>query len=242
VIRIGLLGATGRMGQWVTRLLAGDYSEKAQPGPAIGRVQNENELEALLSSDVVIDFALPEAMLSLARVALQSQAARLPAFIVGSTGWKPEQTAILEKLAKKTPVLVSSNFSMGVLALQQILENASPLLAKLGYEPVLVETHHRHKKDAPSGTALLLSRTIEAATDDADSNVQTHSIRAGEVIGDHEITFYGPGDHLVLGHFAQDRSIFARGAIDAALWLASSRPSTGKILTMHDYFSETLLQ
>jgi 4-hydroxy-tetrahydrodipicolinate reductase len=216
VIRIGLLGGSGRMGQWVTQLVQNEYAAKAQLAamPAQG-----DALTPLLGSDVVIDFSLPDAMQALAEHAL-AQAGPLPAFVVASTGWKLEQRARLEELAKRTPVLVSSNFSTGVLALLDILKRSSPLLEKLGYTPVIVETHHRHKKDAPSGTAISLQRAIAPS---GPGNVQTHSIRAGETIGDHEVTFHGVADQIILSHFAQDRSIFARGALDAALWLAERK-------------------
>ncbi|MDR3605918.1 MAG: dihydrodipicolinate reductase C-terminal domain-containing protein [Oligoflexia bacterium] len=240
MIRIGLLGATGRMGQCVSKLLASDYAGRVTAGALVGRYKSDSELEPLLSCDAVIDFSLPEAMLPLVRIALSAQEPKLPAFVVGSTGWKPAQLVELEALAARLPVLASSNFSTGVLALRRILEDAAPLLKKLGYEPVLVDTHHRHKKDAPSGTALNLARTIEAS---GGGLPQVHSIRAGEVIGDHEVSYYGPADKIVLGHFAQDRSIFARGAIDAAIWLASrEQPRSARVLTMDDFMSESVLQ
>jgi 4-hydroxy-tetrahydrodipicolinate reductase len=216
VIQIGLLGAQGRMGQLVSRLLESEYSTKARlaSAPALGQA-----LDPLLATDVVIDFSAPAAMLALAELALK-RAGTLPAFAVGSTGWTAEERQKLEPLARKTCVLVASNFSTGVLALIDILKQASPLLEKLGYTPVITEAHHKHKKDAPSGTALSLQRAISPS---GPGNVQTHSVRAGEIIGDHEVVFHGPADHITLGHFAQDRSIFARGALDAALWLAGRR-------------------
>ena len=218
MIRVGLLGSQGRMGDWVTRLLASEFASTAQLIAAVGR---KDRHEPLLDADVVIDFSLPEAMTRLVNLALARPLdQKLPAFVVGSTGWKPEERTKLETHAARTPVLMASNFSTGVLALVDLLKNAAPLLAKLGYTPVIVEGHHRHKKDAPSGTAITLQRAISP---EHPGQVQTHSVRAGEVIGDHEVTFYGPGDHLVMGHFAQDRSIFARGAIDVALWLSTQR-------------------
>jgi 4-hydroxy-tetrahydrodipicolinate reductase len=244
MIEIGVMGATGRMGKHVMTLLKGEYSDRAVTGGsiALGQYQSEEDLEPLLTTDALIDFSMPEAVLPLVRLALQTpRSTRLPVFIFGSTGWKPHQLSELEALCARTPVLVSSNFSTGVLAVQQILEQAAPLLRKLGYSPVIVDTHHRHKKDAPSGTALMLANTIIATS---GQKADVHSIRAGEVIGEHEITFYGPADRITLGHFAQDRSMFARGAIEAALWLASARDSLEKsrILTMKDFIAVSLLQ
>lgn len=234
--RVGLLGPNGRMGQWVTRLLQTEYAGRAELAHSAGRGVS---LEPLLHTDVVIDFSLPEAMLELAQAAAKA-AGTLPAFVVGSTGWTIDQRRALEELAKKTPVLMASNFSTGVLVLTELLKQAAPLLDQLGYTPVIVEAHHKHKKDAPSGTALSLQRAIAPA---GPGNVQTHAVRAGEVIGDHEVTFYSAGDRIQLGHFAQDRSIFARGAIDVALWLAGQRaqgPAAfgGKLIGIDLYFEE----
>jgi 4-hydroxy-tetrahydrodipicolinate reductase len=231
VIRIGLLGAKGRMGRYVSDILARDFAQKAQLASTPGRGESPSPL---LGTDVVIDFSSPTAMLSLAELALMHQGP-LPAFVVGSTGWKIDERRKLEELSHRTPVLVASNFSTGVLALLDILKTASPWLERLGYTPVIVETHHKHKKDAPSGTALSIQRAISPA---GPGNVQTQSVRAGEIIGDHEVTFYGSGDHITIGHFAQDRSIFARGAIDTALWLASKRGEARQpgLMTMDQYF------
>jgi len=225
------------MGQWVAKLASQEFSDRAVLAAAPTR---GGPREPRLDSDAVIDFSTPEAMLELTKIALARPAqATLPAFVVGSTGWKLEQKHVIEELAQRTPVLMASNFSTGVLALHEILKNATPLLEKLGYTPVIVDTHHRHKKDAPSGTALSIQRVISPA---GPGNVQTQSIRAGEIIGDHEVTFYGPGDHLTIGHFAQDRSIFARGAIDAALWLAGKRGSgsISGLIGMEAFFRETV--
>lgn len=233
-VRLGLLGHKGRMGQAVAQLLSSDFTGKAALHATADR---GDAFDAMLGSDCVIDFSAPEAMLSLARSALAGSIDNLPVFVVGSTGWKLEERRVLEELAAKTHVLASSNFSLGVLALLSVLRRASPVLEKLGYTPVIVETHHKHKKDSPSGTALSLQRAISPA---GPGNVQTHSVRAGEIIGDHDVTWYGIGDTLSFRHHAQDRSIFARGAIQTALWLASKRgaPAPGKLLGMDSYFDE----
>src|SRR5262249_21737279 len=157
---IGVLGARGRMGQWVTRLVAQEFSAQAEISAQVGR---GDSLDPLLDADAVIDFSLPQSMITLARAALARPEGPLPAFAVGSTGWPVDDRRVLEELAKRTPVLLGSNFSMGVLALIEILKGASPLFEKLGYTPVIVETHHRHKKDTPSGTALSLQRTVSPA-------------------------------------------------------------------------------
>lgn len=232
MIRIGVLGAQGRMGEWVIRLLDTEYKNKAVLGAAVGR---SDDIDSLLSADVVIDFASPEAMLTLCQKALQ-HTEKLPAFVIGSTGWNSTQLAKLEKLAEKTPVLTSSNFSIGVLAALEIFRHAAPMLHAFGYTPVLVEGHHKHKKDSPSGTAISIQKALAAAYPDA---IQTHSARAGEVIGDHEVSFYGAADKITIGHFAQDRSVFARGAIDVAVWL-SSKKATGSLIPIQSFFQDKI--
>jgi 4-hydroxy-tetrahydrodipicolinate reductase len=199
-----------------------------------GMIGQGGDFESLQSSDVVIDFSLPAGVLSF--IERFGETEKPPALVVASTGWKLEERKLLEAYSKKAPLLISANFSMGVLALMEILRTASPLLEKLGYSPVIRETHHIHKKDAPSGTALSLQRVISPA---GPGNVQTLSVRAGEIVGDHEVTFYGPADHLTFGHFAQDRTLFARGAIEAAHWLATKRSAgvTG-IVSMEAFFRE----
>ena len=238
MIKLGILGANGKMGREVAHLAQSGFSDKAQ---LVAEVSENQPLHPLLQMDAVIDFSAPAGMLALAELAIAAPASQsLPAFIVGSTGWKIDERRRLEELSQRAPVLVSSNFSIGVLALTEVLRMAAPLLEKLGYTPVISEIHHKHKKDSPSGTALSLQRAISPA---GPGNVQTHSIRAGEIIGDHEVTFYSTADHIKIGHFAQDRSIFARGALEAALWLAgrrSNNPSAGKLIGMDVFFKERI--
>jgi len=206
------------MGQRVAALVGSEFSRHAELSAL---VDQSHSTENLLSCDVVIDFSVPEAGVNLASKIISAQAG--PALVVGSTGWKPDQRQRLEEAAKHVPVLASGNFSLGVLALLQVLKSAAPILDSLGYRPVLIETHHQHKKDAPSGTALALQRTWAEAAGKSASSMEMHSIRSGEVIGDHQISFYGPSDFIRIEHSARDRDIFARGAIEAAIWLAGRR-------------------
>lgn len=238
-IKVGLLGASGRMGQYVSRLIQTEFFGEAVLSASASQ---GDSLNALLQSDAVIDFSSVKGMRELAKVAHQAAKAdrSLPVFVVGSTGWKPDEKKELKALAEYTPIVMASNFSTGVLALLEILKQAGPLLAKLNYTPVLLETHHRHKKDAPSGTALTLHRSIAPHF---PGTASIHSVRAGEVIGDHEITFYGPADRITLGHFAQDRTIFARGAVEVALWLAHKRNKSKNLcgmIPLEAYFKERI--
>lgn len=233
-LRLGLMGSTGRMGREVRSLLDAEYASQIQLVGAPGRL---DPTASLFHCDVVLDFALPDACVEVVRALIaHPKGDPIPALVVGSTGWTKEGERLLQELSARTPVLKATNFSIGVLALGRMLREFGPLLKDLGYTPVLVETHHRHKKDAPSGTALTLQSCIDPVH---PGSVQTHAIRAGEVIGDHEVTFHGPSDKIVVGHFAQNRTLFARGALEAVLWLADLRKSgaSGRVLSMEDWFT-----
>jgi 4-hydroxy-tetrahydrodipicolinate reductase len=237
------------MGREVLALLGGEYATRAKLAAAVDRAAAGSapssglaggagaDIASLLSVDAVVDFSSPDAVLELV-AALTPAPDPLPALVLGSTGWTLDGRAALRSIAERTPLVMSSNFSVGVQLLLEILRTHAPVLEKFGYTPVVTETHHKHKKDSPSGTALSLQRVISPA---GPGNVQTHATRAGEVIGDHAVTYYGAADQLVLSHHAQDRSIFARGALDAALWAASRRagaqPLRG-VLGMDAYFKE----
>jgi 4-hydroxy-tetrahydrodipicolinate reductase len=235
--KIGLLGGNGRMGKWVQQLLESEYSKKAELAIA---PRSGESLAGLFECDAIIDFSSPLAALQFKREAMKRQMEFTPPIAVGSTGWGLGEEEELEELTGKTLLFVASNFSTGVYALAEILRQNAPLLKTLGYTPVILEGHHHHKKDAPSGTAITLQKIISP---EAHQSVQTHPIRAGEIIGDHQVHFYGVADELQIGHRAQDRSIFARGAIDVALWLADLKakdPSRTGRLTMADYFKTAL--
>ncbi len=239
-IKLGLLGASGKMGQAVSELIKKEFSEKI----SLSHSTSQGEpMAPLLDTDVVIDFSTPSAMAELAKQAYVQAGAgkKIPCFVIGSTGWKIDDRREVETLSEKAPMVMSSNFSTGVAALLEVLKFANPLLEKLKYTPVIVESHHRTKKDSPSGTAVSLQRVIAPM---GPGNVQTHSVRAGETIGNHEITFHGKYDHITLGHFAQDRAIFARGALEVALWLTQKRAASPELtgtLGMDAFFKENYL-
>lgn len=231
MIPIGLLGATGRMGKEVRGLVEGELHDRFMISATAGK---DGDLSTLLRSEICIDFSTPEAMAALAEQAINSSA-KLPVFVVGSTGWKLDGKKKLDALAEKTPVLMSSNFSLGMQALIQIIKRETPLFDKLGFSPVIVETHHKQKKDMPSGTALSLQSAIAPA---GPGNITTHCIRAGDVIGEHAVTFYGAGEHVTLAHSAENRTIFARGAIQVGAWLHEQRKQKASgWFTLDQYFS-----
>ena len=244
MIKIALVGANGRMGLWVQKLVQTEFPQVElvciQKGSA-----GKPKLDNLTEVEVIIDFASAEAGFAIAKGLNQksrNSQKKLPALIVGSTGWSTTQRKALSKYAENGLVLEASNFSEGLYLMSQILKNAGPALRKLGYQPQVREIHHIHKKDSPSGTALTLQDVVQSS-----SKISTpiQSIRAGEVIGDHEVLLFGKADRIVISHSAQDRSIFARGAIRVAVWLAEirkkSKNRTG-FLGMSDYYESILEQ
>ena len=226
MIRIGVLGPQGKMGQWVQNLLRTEFSSKAV------------FTQTLSDADVVIDFSSPKAVIDFMR---QDPLAvpmikKIPAMVVGSTGWNDDQQSKLTTFAKKTRVLQSSNFSIGFYTFLQSLKTTAPGWIEKGYQIKIVETHHIHKKDSPSGSAVLIRNLLKPLLK-SPGEIPIQSQRVGEIIGDHEVHFEGPGDRIIFKHTAKDRSIFARGAIEAALWLTTQPKTIEKILTLENFLS-----
>lgn len=188
------------------------------------------------ASDAVIDFTLPTATETHARLA----AAHGTALIVGTTGLNAAQQGALAAAAKKAVVVQSANFSLGVNLLAGLTRQVAAILGE-DYDIEIVEMHHRHKVDAPSGTALALGRAaadgrcvdLDAAADrvrdgHTGARVPGHigfaTLRGGDVVGDHTVIFAGAGERIELTHKAASRVIFARGAVRAAMWAKGQAP------------------
>jgi len=222
------------MGSAVARLVGADYAESAVVTAAVS--EQAGRLDDFEGVDAIIDFSLPAGTERLVDW-MSARSGALPALVSGTTGLDAAQRERLLALGNATRVLHASNFSPGVAAVTAILGFAAPILKRIGYRPVMTEVHHRHKRDAPSGTALALCRAIDP---DEPSSTEVHSVRAGEIIGRHEVVFYGPADRIVIGHEALSRDLFARGAIEAALWLCD-RPEAPGRYTMDGYFAQRYL-
>jgi len=166
---------------------------------------------ALASCAAVVDFGSPE---SFRRSLDRAQATGIP-FLSGTTGITDADRALMTAAAKRIPVFYSANMSYGVAIIAEIL----PRLAELtkGMDIAIVETHHRNKKDAPSGTALRLSEIIAAAR--GTNDIAIRAVRCGDVVGEHTITFFGDAERIELTHRAHSRDIFAAGAAHALIWL-----------------------
>ena len=174
-----------------------------------------NYLSFHKNGDVLLDFSTPDAV----RTRLVEWGkARIP-LVIGTTGLAPATLSALDHLSRNVPVLVASNTSRGANALMALAEAAAKLLP--GWEAGMVETHHRAKKDAPSGTALSIAEAFRRGGGKLDG---IQSLRIGDVVGEHEIVLCGPGERIRISHAAQNRDVFARGALEAARLAARARP------------------
>lgn len=250
-----ICGASGRMGQMLIETVT--QSDKAKlicvtertghdwigkdlgevMGAAANGVPVVNDASSLMGKGVaVIDFTSPNAT-----VALSEQAARTGArHIIGTTGFAPEELTAIEKSAAKTVIVRAGNMSLGVNLLVRLTEKVAAALDE-DFDIEVIEAHHRHKVDAPSGTALMLGK---AAADGRGISLDNSSergrdgitgergrgtigfsaIRGGDIVGEHDVVFAADGERIVLRHLATDRAIFARGALKAALWSLDKKP------------------
>ena len=243
MISLILFGATGRMGSAVERAAQSvdDVRIKARigrpsaPVGAAGPWPDVELPERARPGDVVVDFSSPEGTLAACRLCEASGAALLS----GTTGLGAAHEARLEELSARVAVLRASNFSFGVLALRRAVEAALTTLPS-SWDVEIVERHHRHKADAPSGTALTLARDVAARRGLPESafrygrqgrvgerpprEIGIHAVRGGSWVGDHAVLVAGEGEWLELRHVAQDRSAFAHGVLAAARFLAQAAP------------------
>jgi 4-hydroxy-tetrahydrodipicolinate reductase len=182
---------------------------------------------ALVGADVLLDFSLPESTAEALKACL---AAKKP-LVTGVTGMYPELQAALTAAGKRIPVLAAPNMSLGVALLTRMAEKAAAVLGE-EFDVEISEAHHRHKKDAPSGTALALGeavsrargvqapdKTTERAGPRRPGSIGYSVVRAGDIVGEHTVLFAGAGERLELTHRAQSRQTFARGALSAAHWI-----------------------
>lgn len=215
--RLLIHGATGRMGRALLRLCAEGAADgctvvaAVSPRPVQRVVDgvpqfSTSELQGVPDFDVAIDFSLPEGFDRLLALCRQ----RGKALVSGTTGLSDGQRQAFAEASAVIPVLWAANFSLGVAMLEELVERAADTLA--GWDCDIVETHHVHKKDAPSGTALALG----AAARRGGAEARYASLRAGDVVGEHLVQFTGTGERLELVHRATSRDVFARGALHAA--------------------------
>ncbi|MEL6690329.1 MAG: 4-hydroxy-tetrahydrodipicolinate reductase [Pseudomonadota bacterium] len=246
---IVVTGASGRMGQMlVETILKSDRAKlvgcvertghawvgqdmgEVRGGAPLGVVVTDDPLEAFSKAQAVIDFTAPEATLEFAALAAQARAVH----VIGTTGMSVEQIARLEPASRHAVIVRAGNMSLGVNLLTKLTRMVAAALDE-DFDIEVIEAHHHHKVDAPSGTALMLGEaaaegrgvTLSDVRDDARNGItgareRGHigfsNIRGGDIVGEHDVLFAGAGERIVLRHLATDRGIFARGALKAALW------------------------
>ena len=174
---------------------------------------------AMQDCDVAIDFSHADAITEICRAALRHR----KSLVIGTTGHSQHQRRTIEEAVQAVPIVLASNFSVGVNVLFWLTRKAAELLGA-DFNVEIVETHHKMKKDAPSGTAKTLAEILKAAQK-TKADIAIESIREGEVVGEHNVIFSGPGERLELTHRAVSREIFARGALRAAKWIRGKPPS-----------------
>lgn len=235
MINTVLVGACGKMSTALVSAIATEEDIKIvagvetaghpQIGMPIGVGFIQDDLRKVIDkSDIVIEFAIPEVTLDNIKIASDAQ----KPYIIGTTGLKDIDT--LRIYSTKIPILISANFSIGVNVLYKLSKTSAKLLKDFDVE--IIEAHHKTKRDAPSGTAKNLAEIIKSCRDKNDE-VKIHSIRAGDIVGEHIVMFIGKGERLELIHRATNRNAFATGVIYAIRFLVKQKPG---LYTMDDIF------
>jgi len=219
MVKIIVCGAAGRMGSLISSI-----AKKSPEIELAAQIEKEgspifpHNLESFIDkANVVIDFTTPSSALEHLKIAQKHK----KAVVIGTTGFSPAQIKELDKFSEGIPCVVSPNMSPGVNLLFELAPQISKKLGN-GYDIDITEAHHRYKKDAPSGTAKEIAKYIQAAT--GKTEIPTHSIRAGEIVGQHTIIWAGPGEVIELTHHALSRTTFANGALQAARFAAGAKP------------------
>ncbi|WP_415397441.1 4-hydroxy-tetrahydrodipicolinate reductase [Sulfurimonas sp. CS5] len=244
MVRVGVFGANGRVGQ----LIIDDLKETQDISLSSVFVRNKlnfsidpsilvtTDIKTFLNGcDIVIDFSLPEACEALLEAAIKTPRP----LVIGTTGLSAHQLNLLKQASENMPVLYATNMSLGVALLNKLVYQASAALD--GFDIEIVEMHHKHKKDAPSGTALTLGESCahgrgldlnKVRISGRDGNIGERgedeiavmALRGGDIVGRHTVGFYNDGEFIELNHTATSRNTFSKGAIRAASWLADKEP------------------
>lgn len=230
MIKIAIPGVNGRMGQAVaSAVLQSDDLELViatvrdtchQIGSKVANSDITITTKILNNDfDIMIDFTLPEGVIEHLAYCRTNK----KAIVIGATGFSSEQIEQINEAAREIPILMSSNMSVGVNICYKLLSNASQLLRD-DWDVSILDLHHQHKRDAPSGTAKQMARIVSDKTGKNLTDIQIESYRKGDIVGTHIVTFKNPLEFITIAHEAQDRSIFAQGAVVAARWLSDKGP------------------
>ena len=249
-MKIIVSGVLGRMGREVVNavnlsnfeVFCGVDSQETQevfPFPIVNKLQDIKG-----KADVLIDFSSPSALEDVIAYAKQTGT---PA-VLCATGYSDDQIKTIEESSKSVALLHSANMSIGVNALCALVKQAKALLGE-DFDIEIVEKHHRMKMDSPSGTALMLLNSVKEPENEVlygrygkqskrnSKEITVHAVRGGSVTGDHEVGFYGSGEQILLTHRAENRSLFAKGAVRAASFLQNKENG---LYTMQDVLAESL--
>jgi len=240
-IGLTIAGCCGRMGRSVAMLalrdwdalfalkgalelsghdaLGRDYGTVLGLTTTLGLPVGDDAQAAISRGDVCVDFTTPDATITHVQVAQQL---RKP-MVIGTTGLSEAQLDTLRAASQKIPIMFSPNMSLGVNALFELARLAAERLGS-AFDIEVVESHHRQKKDAPSGTAKRLAEVLAAARKQPMSAVPIHAVRAGDIVGDHTVILAGQSERLELTHRAHSREVFAQGALKAAQFIRGQRP------------------
>ncbi len=238
-IKVAVMGASGRMGQALMKGVLADKfftligaTERAGHdwigrdvgaclgGDELGVKVQDDALELFAKADAVLDFTSPESSVFHAELAAQAKCV----LVIGTTGFNEKQLKKIKMAGNHTRIIRAGNMSIGINLLAKMAESVNLVLGS-DFDTDIVETHHRGKVDAPSGTALMLRDAVGRA------DVSMHSLRSGDVVGEHDVIFSGKGERIILRHIATDRAIFVRGALYAARW--GMKQDAGEY-SMHD--------
>ncbi len=255
-MKLVVVGAAGRMGKTLIKLIsetegvvlhaaverAGSAVVRQDAGelagvPKLGVAVTDDPLAAFVHADGVIDFTTPASTVEFASLAAQARIVH----VIGTTGCLQEHEEKIDAAARHARVVKSGNMSLGVNLLSVLIKQAARALDAAGWDIEVLEMHHKHKVDAPSGTALLLGeaaaegRGISLAENSVrvrdghtgprdEGSIGFATLRGGSVIGEHSVLFASEGEMVTLSHSATDRSLFARGALKAATWARDKKP------------------
>ena len=243
-INLAITGCMGRMGQQIIK-----SSKKNKNFKIVSLTENRkinkkicgikpqlNSLEAFKKANLIIDFTIPKCTIEILKIASKLK----KKVVIGTTGFTKREENLIKKFSKKIPILKAGNMSLGVNLLMYLTEIASKSLGKKFLTKVY-EVHHKHKKDFPSGTALMLARGVAIGKNKEfykmigkkflnkksfpyGNKINFNSIRKGEVIGEHEVSFSSGKEIVTLNHESFDRTLYSEGALTAAQWLSRKKP------------------
>lgn len=210
-MKLGIIGAQGRMGKEVFALASQDKSIQL-----ILSISTKEEINEILPVDIMIDFSTKEALLDNLILAKKLNCP----IVIGTTGFEEKERNLLIEAAQKIPVFWAPNFSLGMAALLHVTKLLSSLLQ--GFTPHIEETHHTKKKDSPSGSALALKKALKQGNPNINPLIE--SFRIDGVIGKHSVFFVSKEEEITLSHQANSRTVFAKGSLTAAKFLATQEP------------------